>query len=159
MIDLEEMRTSVASGLKKHLGVQVIRADQIAKAPKHPYVTYNVTTTASKNNGTWQQHDDGIDRKLVRSTWSITVVAADWDESVRLATKARAWFEHTGHTWLSDRGITVQSTTDINNRDNLLSVDYERKNGFDVFFYVYDEEGSPTTETIEGVEIAHEILK
>jgi len=161
LIAFDKMRETVASGLREHLGVTVIRANQTADAPAHPYVTYNVTTPATKNDGTWQQHDDGIDRKLVRSVWSITILAKDFDESIMLATKARAWFEHTGRVWLDDHGITVQSTTDINNRDNILSVEYERKNGFDVFFYVFDETEKPsnTTGYIEGVEIAHEILK
>lgn len=161
MIAYKEMREAVASGLREYLGIPVIRANQTAKAPAHPYATYNVTTLAQANNGTYQQHEDGIDRKMVRSVWSITILAKDWDESVELATKAREWFEHTGRAWLADHGITVQSATDINNRDNILSVEYERKNGFDVFFYVYDEAENPlqTTGTIEGVEIAHEILK
>ncbi len=161
MIAFDVMRETVASGLREHLGVPVIRANQTADAPAHPYVTYNVTTPATKNDGTWQQHDDGIDRKLVRSVWSFTILAKDFDESIMLATKARAWFEHTGRVWLDDHGITVQSTTDINNRDNILSVEYERKNGFDVFFYVFDEaeNTSNTTGYIEGAEIAHEILK
>jgi hypothetical protein len=44
---------------------------------------------------------------------------------------------------MADRGITVQSVTDVTNRDNLLTVEYQRKNGFDVVFYVYDEVDSP----------------
>lgn len=161
MIAYKEMREAVASGLREYLGIEVIRANQTAKAPAHPYATYNVTTLAQANNGTYQQHEDGIDRLMVRSVWSITVLAKDWDESVELATKAREWFTHTGRAWLADNGITVQSATDINNRDNILSVEYERKNGFDVFFYVYDEAENPlqTTGYIEGAEIAHEILK
>lgn len=158
MIDLKAMRTAIAAGLKEHIGVPVIRANQIEEAPAHPYATYNVTTIAGANNGTYQQHADGIDRKLVRSIWSLTFLSDDWDESIMLATKARAWFEHAGRVWLSDRGITVQSTTDIHNRDNILTVEYERKNGFDVVFYVYDTTDSPTATTgcIESAEIAHE---
>lgn len=161
MIALSEMRKTVASGLREYLGIQVIRANQSKPAPAYPYATYNVTTIAQANNGTYQQHEDGIDRKMVRSVWSLTILAKDWDESVELATKAREWFEHTGRVWLADHGITVQSTTDINNRDNILTVEYERKNGFDVFFYVYDEAENPlqTTGYIETVDVSREILK
>ena len=160
MIDYKTMRATVAKGLKEHLGVAVIRSNQTAPAPDYPYASYNITTLASKNNGTWQQHEDGIDRLMVRSIWSFSFLSDDWDESVGLAIKAREWFEHTGRTWLSERGITVQSTTDINNRDNILTVEYERKNGFDVVFYVFDEAQSlaDTCGIIETVKTTHTIM-
>lgn len=159
MIDYKQMRTIIFSGLSGYIGIPVIRGNQAAPAPALPYITCNPTTLASENNGTWQQHKDGIDRKLVRSIWSITSLSDDWDISVSNAVKAREWFEHTGRVYLSDNGITVQSTTAINNRDNILTVDYERKNGFDVVFYVFDEVENPSNATgyIDSAEIAHEM--
>lgn len=137
----------------------VIRGNQTAAAPAYPYVSYNVTTIAGANNGTWQQHPDGIDRKMVRSIWSISTLSDDWDKSVELAVKAREWFEHSGRAWLAQHGAIVQSTTEINNRDNILTVEYERKNGFDVVFYVYDEAENliGTTGYIESAEVAREM--
>jgi hypothetical protein len=159
MLDLNKMRTMVAKGLKEYLGVSVIRGNQTAQAPPYPYVIYNVTTVADANNGTYQQHEDSIDRLMVRSIWSLSFLSKDHDESIMLASKAREWLMHTGRVWLAEHGITVQSTTDIINRDNILTVEYERKNGFDVVFYVYDEAENPakTTGYIEGVYIAHEM--
>ena len=159
LIPYDEMRKVVPQGLREYLGIEIIRGNQTATAPDYPYGTYNVTTIAGANNGTWQQHEDGVDRLMVRSIWSWSFLSADYDESVALAIKAREWFEHSGRAWLSEHGITVQSTTDINNRDNILTVEYERKNGFDVVFYVYDEAKNltDTIGTIEGVEVAHEI--
>lgn len=150
MINYKEIRNAVAQGLKKHLGVPVIRGNQTAEAPPYPYAVYNVTTIAGRNNGTYQKHADGIDRLLVRSIWSFSFLSKDWDESVILATMAREWFLHSGRTWMSDRGIIVQSATDITNRDNILTVDYERKNGFDVVFYMFDEAGDPAESTDIG---------
>lgn len=158
MIPYKELTTHIPQGLREHLSVPVIRANQTAPAPPYPYGTYNVTTIATANRGTWQKHPDGIDRKLVRSIWSLSFLSDDEDESVFLAVKARSWFEHTGRVWLAEQGITVQSVTDISNRDNLLTVDYERKNGFDVFLYVYDEVDDPTSAygNIENVETNYE---
>lgn len=155
MIDYKKMRETVCTGLTDYLGIQVIRGNQTAKAPKLPYATCNITTIAGANNGTWQQHGDGIDRLMVKSIWSFSFLSADYDESVRHAIKAREWLLHTGRTWLSDRGITVQSATDIINRDNILTVAYERKNGFDVVFFVYDEAENPLAfnGTIDTAEI------
>ena len=150
------MQNVVAKGLKDYLGVPVIRGNQTAPAPAYPYCTYNATTIAGENNGTYQRHDDGIDRIMVRSIWSFSFLSKDWAESVGLATKAREWFAHSGRTTLAERGIIVQSTTDITNRDNILTVEYERKNGFDVVFYVYDEVKSlaDTTGYIESADVA-----
>lgn len=158
MIPYDMMQKVIVQGLGKHLGVPVIMGNQTAPAPNYPYAAYNVTTIASKNDGTWQQHADGIDRKLVRSIWSFSTLSDDWEESVNLAIKARSWFDHTGRTLLSEHGITVQSVTDITNRDNILTVEYERKNGFDVVFYVFDEVENPSSTNgyIESAEIAHE---
>lgn len=160
MIDYQTMSKHIAGGLKKHLGVPVIMGNQTSEAPTYPYGTYNVTTIAGENRGTWQQHDDGVDRLMVRSIWSLSFLSADWDESVMLAIKAREWLEHTGRAWLAERGITVQSTTEITNRDNILTVEYERKNGFDVVFYVYDETEKPanTYGYIEDAVISREIM-
>lgn len=160
MIPYKELTTLIPQGLRQHLGVAVIQGNQTAPAPAYPYGTYNVTTIAGANNGTWQQHEDGKDRKLVRSIWSLSWLSNDWDESVELAIKARDWFLHEGRLFLSEHGINVQSVTDITNRDNLLTVEYERKNGFDVVFYVYDEVGSleDTNGYIVSAEIAHEII-
>lgn len=157
MLDLKNIRVAFCTGLGEHLGIQMIRQDQTGPAPAYDYGTIKATTPAAANNGTWQQHEDGIDRLMVRSIWSLSFLSDDYDRSVMLATKAREWVTHTGRVWLSDRGITVQSATDITNRDNILTVDYESKHGFDVVLYVYDEVESPTatTGTIERVNIAH----
>lgn len=159
MLDLKPIRATLFSGLSEHLGITMIRSDQTGPAPSYPYGTGKATTPATENNGTWQQHADGIDRLMVRSIWSLSFLSDDYDESVMLATKARAWLTHTGRVWLSDRGINVQSVTNIENRDNILTVDYESKHGFDVVLYVYDETQPPSESTgyIESAEIAHEL--
>lgn len=157
MIPIDKMLDCIPAGLKKYLGVPVIRGNQAAPAPPYPYVTFNLTTPAGENGGTWQQHEDGIDRLMVESIWSFSTLSTEWHESMILASRAREWFEHTGRTYLSDHGITVQSTTQITNRDNILALEYERKNGFDVVFYVFDEAENPMAETgyIETAEVKH----
>lgn len=159
MLDLKTMRATLMTGLRDYLGIQMIRSDQTGPAPAYDYGTVKATTPAAANNGTYQQHEDGIDRLMVRSIWSLSFLSDDYDRSVMLASNARAWITHTGRVWLSERGIVVQSVTDITNRDNILTVDYERKHGFDVVLYVYDEAENPSASTgyIEGVDIAHKM--
>lgn len=158
MLDLKSIRATLFSGLSEYLGITMIRSDQTGPAPAYPYGTGKATTPAATNNGTWQQHDDGIDRLMVRSIWSFSFLSADYDESVMLATKAREWLTHTGRVFLSERGIVVQSVTDITNRDSILTVEYESKHGFDAVLYVWDEAENPSNVTgiIESVKIAPE---
>lgn len=157
MIPFDAMREAIAAGLSEYIGVPVIRGNQSAPAPPYPYATYNLTTPAGANRGTWQQHEDGVDRQMVESIWSFSTLSTDWGESVNLAVKAREWITHTGRTYLSEHGIAVRNATEINNRDNILTVEYERKNGFDVVFYVFDEAENTRalTGTIETAEIDH----
>lgn len=138
MVDYENMRTTVATGLRNYLGCPVIRSNQNAEAPNFPYVSYTVTTLMSENKGTYGKYDDGVARKPVTSIWSITAVSDDNIESVTLANKAREWLDYVGTVYLSDNDVIVQSVGTVTNRDNVLTVEYEYRNGFDVVFWMYD---------------------
>ena len=50
----DKLRETVVKGLKDYLNVPVIRGNQNAEPPDYPYVSYNITTLESANNGTWE---------------------------------------------------------------------------------------------------------
>lgn len=139
LIDVDKLKQVVVSGLKEYLGCEVIRNNQNAEPPAYPYVSYTITTLASANNGTYEEHEDGTTRKQLAQTWSITAQSNSESESVKLALKAREWLDYSGRVYLTNNGVIVQSVTNITNRDNILTVEYEYKNGFDVVFYLFDE--------------------
>lgn len=143
MVVNEGLRKTVVSGLSEHLGVPVIRSSQNAPPPDYPYVSYTVTTLESANNGTWGEYEDGTDRIPVTQTWSITVQSDNDMESVTLASKAREFLCHTGTCYLNDNNVIVQSITNITNRDSLISIEYEYRNGFDAVFWMMNEEENP----------------
>lgn len=143
MIDNENLRLNVVKGLKKFLQIPIIRGNQNAEPPKYSYLSYNVTTAASENNGTYGEYSDGIDRKPVTQTWSITAQSDDENEALQLALKARDWLDHIGRAYLSDNHIIVQSITSVTSRDSILTIEYEYKKGFDVVFWLYDEIENP----------------
>jgi hypothetical protein len=64
-----------------------------------------------------------------------------------LAVKAREWLDHVGRTYLNDNNVAVQSVGGITNRDNLLTVGYEYRNGFDVVFNLFDVVDNPIAES------------
>lgn len=150
MIDYENMRETVVKGLKKYLNCPVTRSNQNAEPPRYPYVSYTVTMLMSENKGTYGEYKDGISRKGVTTTWSITAQSNDNSESVALANKAREWLDYVGTKYLNDNGVIVQSVTSVSNRDNVLTYEYEYKNGFDCVFWGFDEV-IREVETIEGI--------
>lgn len=153
MIDYKNIRETVCRGLKEYLGVPVIRNNQNRDPPDYPYISYTVTTFASANKGTYGEFTDGIDRKPVKHTWSITAQSDNNDESVTLACKAREWLEHSGRLYLSKNKVIVEQVTNITNRDSVITADYEYKNGFDVVFVLFDEAAKPDNGYIETVDL------
>lgn len=159
MINYDERRLIVAKGLSKYLNCSVVRSNQNAEPPPYPYVSYGITIVMSSYNGTYGECEDGTLRKPFTQTWSVSILSDDSSESVMLALKAREWFDRAGRTYLSDNDIIVQSVTSVTNRDNVLSVGYEHKNGFDVVFSLFDEitlENEDTVETVAISEVEHQ---
>lgn len=142
MIDIDKIRKIIVKGLKDYLQIKLIKSNQTGDIPKYPYGSYTINAISKNNNGTWEQHSDGTFAKMISQTWSITFQSDDSIESAEIAMKARNWFELIGRTYLKDNNITVQSVGNITPRDNLITIEYEHRNGFDVVFYLMD--------TIEG---------
>ena len=143
VIKNEHLRTTVIKGLKRHLGIPVIKANQNTEPPEYPYLTYNITTLESANAGTWGEYSDGIDRIPVTQTWSISLLSDKELESVELAIKARDFLQHSGTSYLNDNDVIVEGATSITSRDSFISIEYEYKNGFDVTFWMLAEETNP----------------
>ena len=157
MVDIERLRLIVARGLKDYLKCPVIKSNQNADPPDYPYVSYTITTVASENRGTYQEHSDGIARKSVNTTMSITVQSNDHVESVTLAQKAHDWIDYAGTVYLNDNDVIVQSVTSVTNRDNVLTSEFEYRNGFDCIFWCYDEVKMPEGEEIKEIVLGDDL--
>lgn len=153
MINYEALKKLVAGGLKEYLKIPIIRADQNQKPPPYDYGIYKATTPMTENKGTYGEYEDGTARKPVKSIWSFSFLSDKEANSFELANKARTWFDYVGTTYFNDNNIIVESVGAVGNRDNILTIEYEYKKGFDVVFWLYDEVEMPETETIEVVEI------
>lgn len=161
MIDYENLYKTVTSGLEKYLSCTVRRSNQNKKPPAYPYVNYTVTTLKSEKKGSYGAYDDGYDRKQVTQTWSITALSDKNEESIKLACKAHEWLDHVGTVFLNDNNVYVQSVGSITNRDTILTIEYEYRNGFDVVFTLFDVLENPNAEAgyIETVSINGEIVE
>lgn len=139
MIETDKIRKCVVPGLAEYLGVQVIRSNQNQKPPKLPYLVYTITTLETENKGTYGEYEDGVLRKPATQIWSLSALAATNAESVKIASMARDWLDCVGTTYMNDQGVICQNCTNVTNRDNVLSVEYEYKNGFDATFWAMSE--------------------
>lgn len=138
MIDHENIQVTIIKGLREYLGCPVIRSNQNVNPPKYPYLSYTMTIPQSQNKGTWQEHEDGVKRKAITITWSITSLSDNSSESVMLANKARDWLDQVGTEFLNDNNVIIQSVGAVRNRDNFLTTEYEYRNGFDIVIWAYD---------------------
>lgn len=153
MIDYDNLRRVVVKGLKQYLGCPIIRSNQNAAPPPYPYGSYTITAPLTQNRGTYGEYADGVARKPVTPTMSLTFQSDKNVESVTLANQAREWLDYVGTTYLNDNNVIVQSVGAVANRDNFLTIEYEHRNGFDVEFWVYDEVATNTdAQTIEVME-------
>ena len=63
------------------------------------------------------------------------------------------YFALSGNTYLSDNNIIAQRVQSITSRDNLLTIDYEYRKGFDVDFLLYHEISKADATTAGYIEI------
>lgn len=142
MVDLSKIRDTITANIKKQLNIEVIRVNQNAPAPAYPYIGYTVTTLMKTNNGTYSEYvenDVKVYCKEFRQIWSFTVYAADDMQSKEIAIALYDYLDNIGRVELSESNVVIQQIGDITNRDTLLTIDYEYRNGFDVTFSFMNE--------------------
>lgn len=133
MIDKRTTEIAIVEGLSKYCGCEVVRANQTAPIPPYPYGAYTIITPVSAYGGGYS-YDPNSGKHFIsyKQTWSFTFQSDDEDEALITALRAYDWFKLAGLVYLNDNGIVVLSCSDMNNRDNLISIEYEHRNGFDV---------------------------
>lgn len=142
-MNIREVEKTIVRGLEGYLSTEkrpckLVLANSNTPIPEYPYVSYTPLQAVIQNNGTYGIREDGTRIKQYDSTFSFTVQSDDEDESVFLAVMAMRWFSVVGVVFLGDNGIAVKNVGSVTNRDNLISVEYEYRNGFDVTLTLLD---------------------
>ena len=161
MIDYRETEKIIVNGLQEWLKSKgydrpVIRSNQTAPVPDYPYLSYTITTAVMADMKGYSIAEDGTRYKPFAQVWSFTAQAESAVDSFELAMLAYDWFALTGNTYLNDNNIVVQRVGNINNRDNLITIEYENRHGFDVEFtltHILDKTDCETAGYINSAEI------
>lgn len=159
MINYRTIEASVVNGLQtyltsKNITCAVIRANQTAPVPPYPYISYTITSPVISNTKGYSVASDGKRYKPLAQTWSFTAQSNDDEEAANAALYAYDWFSLAGNTYLSDNNIIVQRVGNIGNRDNLVTIEYEYRRGFDVEFLLSHEISKADCETAGIIETA-----
>lgn len=162
MIKHRQNEIVIVEKLKAYLSTdvrpcEVIRQNQTAKVPPYPYVSYTVTSPVSAMAGTYSEAKDGTLYRNIMQTWSFTAQSDDQEEALTVAMKIYDFFTAVGLTALADNGIAVRRVRDVTARDNLLSIQYEYRNGLDVTFgLLYAIAPNKHPEVIESIKFKEE---
>lgn len=154
MIDYRNIEKIIIRGLEQYFGniAKIIMANQTAPAPKYPYISYTIITPIVATGGEYGFFNDGNYYKQMNQIWSFTVQSNNQTQCSNIAIMAYDYFNHHGITYLSDNNISVVRTTNITNRDNLLTAEYEYRQGFDVTFGLMNQITPSVEEQLEIIE-------
>ena len=149
MIDFENIRTAIASGLRDYCGIPIIKSNQnqdlhllLGKDEGerlYPYGSYPLVAPLVERGGTYGECEDGMARMQTTQNWSLTIQSDDEAECLGLACRARDWLNYVGRELLKEKGVDIKSVGTIHNRDNMLTIEYEYRNGFDFVVWIIDE--------------------
>lgn len=140
MINFTEVEKTIVNALqdflKKVIGkdVPVIMANQVSPTPEYPYISYTITTPVMASTVHYSVSESGVRYKPLKQIWSFTVQSGAYSETADISLYAYDFFNDISNTQFKDAGIVVVRVGGITNRDNMLSIEYEHRNGFDVTF-------------------------
>ena len=137
----------------------VIQSSTVGDMPTYPFITYTVTSPylqlgvdeeyTEEVNSTYQnRHVLHYER-----VFSFTIVAKEEDVAMDECMKAIRYFRNDGVLALKDKNIVIVEITNVTARDNFITIDYDRRYGFDVRIRLADEEVRETEEIIEKINL------
>lgn len=155
----EIARNALVKGLHDYMNMLVVQSSTIGDMPKYPFITYTVTSpylrlgqdeeyTEEVNSSYQNRHVLHYER-----VFSFSIAARDEDTAMDRCMKAIQYFRNDGVLALKDKGIVIVEISNVQARDNFITIDYDRRYGFDVRIRLADEEIRETTDIIEKVNL------
>jgi len=145
--DYTTVTSALIKAIKDGTGYPLIADNSAGNPPTYPYCSYTIT---SPKIDIERDYEGAIFELVVSLTWHGTSSSVG---VLNLAKKAESYLKSSqGRSFLEKQGIVVVSTMNFSQRDNFISIDYERTAGFDVQLRVRDTY-EDDVEPIEGFEI------
>lgn len=135
MLKYDDIYLPLQNKLSSFLGIEVIQAEGMGKKPSYPFATLKKISgpiPLGPPNSTINNVGVKTIRQDIELVYSITVNAQVIEKVEDTALKAQLYLEGRGYEELRDVGITIVEVMPPENRDVFLTVDYERRIGFDV---------------------------
>ena len=138
MIKHSEIRNPIVKNLNEYMGIPVIQSEETGEQPPYPFVTFSVNSPylSLGQNGKEEivENDISITREIehFEQVYSFTVIGEDEDIVQDNMMKAIQFFKVFGVQKLKDENIVIVEVYNAQKRDNFLTIDYERRAGFDV---------------------------
>ena len=147
---IQDFNKAICDGIKKDLGLIAVKANQTGHVPPYPYASFSITSIAESGGSYGRTEAEEFKPAVITMSWT---VQADndtlcWEKAQALAD----WFRVSGRAYLKDQGIAPLEVMDINQRDSLITIEYEFRKGFDVRFSAMNVLPS-TGERIQTAEI------
>ena len=155
----EIVRNALIKGLYDYMNMLVIQSSTIGDMPKYPFITYTVTSPYLRlgvDEEYTEQVNDTIQNRHVlhyERVFSFTIVAKDEDVAMDKCMQAMRYFRNDGVLELKDKGIAIVEISNVTARDNFITIDYDRRYGFDVRIRLADEEVRETADIIEKINL------
>lgn len=156
MIKYDDWWIPLQNGLSTYITQNVIQAETTGQQPPYPFIAIKQTSPAIgvgqpalfTGNGTQTIEQD------YEMVLSLTAYSDAIESATDLANKARNYFLGKGTVELSDAYIAIVDVLPATNRDVFLTIEYERRIGFDIRLRVRDTE-TYNIDVIEKVTVNH----
>lgn len=155
----EIARNALVKGLHDYMNMLVVQSSTIGDMPKYPFITYSVTSPYLKL-GQDEEYTEKVNSTIqnrhvfhYERVFSFSIAARDEDTAMDRCMKAIQYFRNDGVLELKDKGIVIVDISNVQARDNFITIDYDRRYGFDVRIRLADEENRETSDVIEKIEL------
>jgi hypothetical protein len=148
MIDYGKVIEAITTVITTETGKPVVVQGSNQQTPPYPYCTYTVTSPFLKQTHIEEGESLTQDVEIVIS---LTWLSNDDVEAMALTQRTATILDHpVTRQKLSDSGLSVIRSEGFGNRDTFLTIDVERRYGFDVRLRTRHSE-TKTIDTIETV--------
>ncbi|MCL8470487.1 phage neck terminator protein [Bacillus subtilis] len=151
-MDYNNIIQTVLGLIREKTGHVVIVANGTGKQPAYPFCTYTVTSPyLPQHRGIEEQ---GVLTEDIELVFSFTWVSNSHIEAISLAQQTAAYFKTAeARQKLHDNGLAWVRNDGFGNRDTFITIDTERRHGFDTRFRTRFTHGEANAEVFDSVRI------